>query len=174
MGVKQGVLGGCWGFLTRWSYFTLKKIPWKFHVDIFNRSVSGMRGQGGGYLDDIESSWPGTWRTGSSLCNIWSCLTLRKEDTLKVSCWYLYGKCVRKGGGQEGFTWRTLRVPDRILGGQGHLWCHKWCFFTLRKIPRKFRVDIFMGSVSRRGGVKKRGTWRTLRVLDQRRSWCTW
>ena len=25
-----------------------------------------------------------------------------KEDTLKISCWYLNQKCVRKGGGQEG------------------------------------------------------------------------
>ena len=46
-------------------FFTLKKIPCKFHVDIYIRSVSGM-------------------------------------------------------GGREGGTWRTLRVPDLIHGGQGH------------------------------------------------------
>ena len=26
----------------------------------------------------------------------------------------------QEGGGQEGGTWRTLRVPDRRHGGQGH------------------------------------------------------
>ena len=29
-------------------------LPCKFHVDIFIRSVSRMRGQEGGYLEDIE------------------------------------------------------------------------------------------------------------------------
>ena len=42
-----------------------------------------------------------------------------KEDTLKFLCCYLNWKCVKKGG-QEGETWRMLRVPDQGLGGQGH------------------------------------------------------
>ena len=50
-----------------WCFFTLRKIPWKFRVSIFIRSVSGMRGQEGGYLEDVEGSWPETWRTGSSM-----------------------------------------------------------------------------------------------------------
>ena len=53
-----------------------------------------------------------------------------------------------------------LRVPDRILGGQGHLWCHGWLCFAQRKIPWKFRVDIFIRSVSRMGGLPGE-TWRT-------------
>ena len=49
-------------------------------------------------------------------------------------------------------------------------------FFIPRKIPWKFRVDISIRSVLGRG-VKKGGTWGTLRVSDQRHggygcSWC--
>ena len=43
-----------------------------------------------------------------------------KEDTLKILCQYRYWKCVRKAGVKKGGTLRTLRVPDRRLGGQGH------------------------------------------------------
>ena len=89
-------------------FFTPRKIPWKFHVDILIRSVSGRRGQ-------------------------------------------------------EGGTWGMLRVPERRHEGHGYPWCHEWCFFTPRKIPWKFHVDISIISVSRR-----RSTWRTLRVPDQR------
>ena len=64
---------------------------------------------------------------------------------------------VKKGG-----TWRTLRVPDRRLGGQGHPWCHRWSCWTLRKIPWKFHVDIFIRSVSWRGGP----SWRYLEDLE--------
>ena len=73
-------------------------------------------------------------------------------------------------------TRRTLRVPDWRHGGQGHSWHHEWCSFTLRKIPWKFTVDISIITVSERG-VKKGGTWRTLRVPDRRHGghghpWC--
>ena len=55
-GSKRGVLGGCLGFLIRYMedrvildvmddvFFTLKKIPRKFCVDIFIKSVSVMGG----------------------------------------------------------------------------------------------------------------------------------
>ena len=58
-------------------------------------------------------------------------------------------------GVKKGETWRMLRVPDWRLGGQCHPWCHGWCCFTLKKIPWKFCVDIFMGSVSGRGGSRR-------------------
>ena len=130
-----------------------------------------------------------------------------KEDTLKFSCWYLYWKCVKKGGSRRGIlggrwgfltihledrvildimddhgrpqgrypeifilipllevcqeggvkkvgTWRTFRVPDLRLRGQAHPWCHRWSCLTLRKIPWKFCVDIFIRSVSRMEGQK--------------------
>ena len=91
-----------------------------------------------------------TLRTGSFLTS-WMTLVDPKEDTLKFSCWYLYWKCVKKGGSRRG-----------VLGGHwgfltgdledSHPWCHKWYCLTLRKIPWKFRVDIFIKSVSRMGG----------------------
>ena len=72
--------------------------------------------------------------------------------------------------------WRTLRVPDQRLGGQGHLWCHIWSYLTQRKIPWKFCVYISNASASGRGG-QEGVTWRTLRVPDGRHgghgcSWC--
>ena len=59
------------------------------------------------------------------------------DDTLKVLCWYLYWKCVRKGGVLHVGTWVTFRVPDRRLGGQGYTWQ------TQRIIYVKFCVNIF-------------------------------
>ena len=46
----------------------------------------------------------------------------------------------------HGGTWRTLRVPERRLGGRGHPWCPGWSCLTPRKIPWKFCVDIFVRS----------------------------
>ena len=60
-------------------------------------------------------------------------------------------KVCQEWGVKIGGTWRTLRVPYRRLGGQGLLWCHEWSCLTLRKEPWKFRVDIFIRSVSRIG-----------------------
>ena len=74
---RRGGLGGHWGFLRgdfkdrghswhhEWSFFTPRKIPWKFCADIAIRSVSGRGGQEGGYLDDIEGSWSEKWSTWS-------------------------------------------------------------------------------------------------------------
>ena len=45
---------------------------------------------------------------------------LPKEDTLKIWCRYLYGSVSGRAGIKKGGTWRTLRVPDGTLGGQGH------------------------------------------------------
>ena len=80
---------GCNG----WSYFTLKKIPWKFCVDIFIISVSRIKRQEDWYLEEIEGSWSERGRSGSFL-TFWMMMFDPKEDTLKVLCWYLYGKCV--------------------------------------------------------------------------------
>ena len=62
----------------RSGLFILKKIPWKFHVDIFIRSVLGMGGQEGGYLAYVEGFWSETWRTGYPWCHGWCFSTLRK------------------------------------------------------------------------------------------------
>ena len=42
-----------------------------------------------GYFEDIEGSWPATWRTGSSLMS-WMILFDTKGETLKVLFWYHY------------------------------------------------------------------------------------
>ena len=103
----------------------------------------------------------GTWRTlkvpdwrlggqGHPWCNRWSCLTLRKIPwKFRVDIFII---SVSRMGVKKGGTWRTLRGPDRRFGGQGHPWCHRWSCLTLRKILWKFRVDIFIRSVSRMGG----------------------
>ena len=105
-------------------------------------SASGRGGQERGYLEDVEDSWPETWRTGSSLMS-WLMFFHPKDDTMKVSCWYLYWKCVLGG------LWG---LPDRRHEGLGHSWRHEWCFLTQRKIPWKFCVHIFIGSASGSGG----------------------
>ena len=51
----------------------------------------------------------------------------------------------------HGGACRTLRVPDRRLGVQGHPWFHGWLCVTLRMIPWKCLLDIFIRSVSRMG-----------------------
>ena len=69
---------------------------------------------------------------------------------------------VKKGG-----TWRTLGVPDRRLGGQGHSRCHECCFLRQGGYSENF-VLISLLEVCQEGGVKKWGTWRTLGVPDAR------
>ena len=46
--------------------------------------VSGSGGQEGGYLEDVESSSPDKWRTGSFLMSRMMFI-YPKEDTLKIS-----------------------------------------------------------------------------------------
>ena len=128
-----------------WCFFTLRKVHWKFHVDILIRSVSGRGVKKGGYLEDIEGSWLETWRTGSFLTS-WMMFFYPMEDTLKISCWYFNYNCVRKGGQKgeyledvEGSWPETWRIESFLMSWR--------MFFTLKKIPWKFRVDIFMGSV---------------------------
>ena len=81
------------GQVHQWCYvlpcFTPRKIPVKFHVDIFIRSLSIMVGPSWGYLEDIDGSWQKNLRTGSSLMS-WMTLFDPKKDTLIVSCWCLH------------------------------------------------------------------------------------
>ena len=50
---------------------------------------------------------------------LWMTISETKDNTLKVLCGYLNKTSVKKGL-LDGHTWRTLRVPDRRHGGQGH------------------------------------------------------
>ena len=79
-----------------WPYFPLRKLPWKFHFDIFIRHLSRMEGHSSWYLADIEGSWWDTWMTGSSLISLMTKFDTKK-DTLKVLCQYFHWKCVKKG-----------------------------------------------------------------------------
>ena len=79
---------------------------------------------------------------------IWSTQARYPENFMLISQLEVH----QEGGVKKGGTWRKLRVPDRRHGGHGYSWCHELCFFTLRKIPWKFCVDIFTGSVSGIGG----------------------
>ena len=74
--------------------------------------------------------------------------------------------CVRKGGGQEGGTWRTLKVPDLRHGGHGCFWRHEWCFLPQGRYPGNF-VLISQLEVRQEGGVKKG-------VLGGRWGFLTW
>ena len=142
MGCQEG---GCWRFLTG---------------DMEDKVILGIR-------DDLcrpQGTYPESFRPSSEfLSEIWQfwskCLTRVVERVVeRVPAWL--------GGVKKGGAWRTLGVPDRTNGGQGHSWRHEWCFFTPRKIPWKFCVDISIRGMAGRG-VQKGGPWRTLRVPDR-------
>ena len=100
---------GCWVGL--WSN-NPRKIPWSFHVDIFIRSVSG------------KGSWSETRRVGSSLRSFMIFLLPKgrhSENFVLISLLEVW----REWGFKKGGTCRTVRVPDRWHGGQGHFWCHE-------------------------------------------------
>ena len=102
-----------------WSRLTPRKIPWNFHVDIIIGSVSRKWDQEFGCLEKDEGSWLETWRTGLFLTS-WMMFFYPNKDTLKISCWYLNQKCVRKGGSRRGVLggrWGFLigDMVDRVI-----------------------------------------------------------
>ena len=90
-----------------------------------------------------------------------------KEDTLKILYGYLNWMSVRKGGSRRevlggclGFLTRDMEdrvIPDVIYD----------VFLPQGRYPENF-VLISQLEVCQEGGVKKGGTWRILRVPDQR------
>ena len=68
-----------------------------------------------------------------------------------------------------GGTWRTLRVPDRILGWHDYPWCNGLPCLTRRIYLASFML-ISLLEVWQEWGVLHGGTWRTLRVPDRRLS----
>ena len=101
MGSRKWVHEGRWGFLIgdmedrvildvmEDVFYCLRKIPSKFRVDIFIRSISWKGGSRREALGGCWGSWSGTWWTWPSLMS-WINMVDPKEDTLKVSCRYLY------------------------------------------------------------------------------------
>ena len=66
-----------------------------------------------------------------------------KEDTLKILCWYLNWKCVRKGGSRRGLLWGHWGfligdMDDRVIPD-----VINDVFFTLRKIPFAFNFPAW-------------------------------
>ena len=137
---RHGGQGHSWHH--EWCFFTLRKIPWKSCVDILISSVSGRGSQEGGYLEALRVPDRRHGGHGYSWCHELCFFTLSKIPW--KFCVDIFTGSVSGIGGQEGGTWRTLKVPDRRLGGQGHPWCHGWPCLTPRIISWKFRVVIFM------------------------------
>ena len=93
-----------WIYLVDPNYNILKRLCYYLY---FWKCIRN-RGSRRGYSEDVDSSWQKTGRTGSSLMS-WMMFFYPKEDTLKVLVWYLYWKCVRKGG--------TGDMEDRVIQG---------------------------------------------------------
>ena len=125
-----------------WCSFTLRNIPWKFCVNISIRSVS-RRGVKKGVtwrMLRVPDQWLG-WH-GHSWSHEWCSSTPRKIPW--KFCVDISIRSVSEWGVKKGGTWRTLRVPDQRHGWQGHSWRHEWCSFTLRNLPWKFQINIFI------------------------------
>ena len=87
-----------WSFLTSWMvFFTPRKIPWKFCIDIPIRSVSGGESRRV-QMEDVEGSWRETWKTGSSLMT-----------------WMTLGDPKDHGGKPESMPWRVPWSMPRSL-----------------------------------------------------------
>ena len=68
-------------------------------------------------------------------------------------------------GGQEGGTWRILRVPDQRLGGMVITDVMDDLILPQGRYPESF-VLISLLEECQEWGVKKGGTWRMLRISD--------
>ena len=121
-----------WGkfhpYCNGWPSLTPRKIPCKFHVAIFIRSVSRIGGvlYGGTWRILRVPDWRRGWQ-GQSWCHEWCSFTLRNISW--KFCVNISIRSVSRRGVKKGVTWRTLRVPDRRHGWYGHSWYHEWFSF---------------------------------------------
>ena len=113
-----------------------------------------MGGPSWGYLEDIEGSWPETWRTGSFFTS-WMMFFTQRKIPWKF-CVDISIRSVSRMGVNKSCTWRTLRVPDQRHGGLGHSWCHEWCFLPQGRYPENF-VLISLLEVCQEGAGSRRG-----------------
>ena len=111
-------------------------------------SLVDMSHEGGSFIWLLGGHWrflKKSWMTGSSLIS-WMFFYPR-EDTLKVSCWYLYGKCVKKGGYLEnvdGFWPETWRTGSSLMS---------WMIFSSpKKDTLKVSCWYLYGMCVRKGG----------------------
>ena len=94
-------------------------------------------------LEDIDGSWPETWRT-------WIILDL----IIVLDTWFLTSVqnfCILAWLGVcqeplvlDGSNSRTLRVPDWRLGGHGHPWHHGSPWGVPRNVLWKLCVIVFI------------------------------
>ena len=110
-----------------WRSINPRKIPWKFCVDMSIGSVSGrgVLGRRWGFLTrDMEDV---------VVPDDMNDVFYPKESTLKILCWNLYWKCVRKGGSRRGalggHLWfmtggmEDIDISDVMNDGQASVFC---------------------------------------------------
>ena len=140
-------------------------VPWTFHVDILIKRVWGR-----GVKKEVLAG-PWGFLTGDMedrvIPDIMIVVFYPKEDTLKILCWYLNWKCVRKGGSRRGVLggrWGFLTgdMEDRVIPD-----VMNDVFLPQGRYPENL-VLISQLEVCQEGGDKKGGAWRTLRVPDGR------
>ena len=134
-----------------WPYFPLRKLPWKFHFDIFIRHLSRMEGHSSWYLADIEGSWWDTWMTGSSLISL-----MTKFDTKKryfESFVSIFSLEVCQEGGPVWWYLEDIGGSWQEISGQGHAWYHGCTWWTPRIISWKFCIICIFGVDIRVKGV---------------------
>ena len=125
-------------------FFSPRNIPWKFRVDSSIRSVSGRGGQEGGDLEDVEGSWPETWRTWLFLTS--SMMFFLPQWTYPENFMLIcLLKVCQERGVLHWVTWRTLRVPDRRRAWQCHP-CHSWSwsFPSTQNLPICLYLMLYM------------------------------
>ena len=85
-----------------------------------------------GDMEDMGYPWPHncSWNCYPDLCAKFQ--HSRMNRSVSRTCCPSWG------------YWKTLRVPDRRLGGQGHPWYHWSLWRTPKKIPWKVCVNIFI------------------------------
>ena len=99
-----------------WPYFTPRKIPRTICGDTFVGSRLRIRFQEGQFLEDVEGSWQGTWRTGSSLASGMTFVD-PKVHVLKVLGLYLNFWLSYGSSGVN--AWPYLGWHMDSVGGQG-------------------------------------------------------
>ena len=119
-----------------WPCLTPRKIPWKFCGDIFIGSVSEWGVLHGGTWNMLKVPDKRLGGQGHPWYHGWPCLTKRKISWKFYV--YIFIRSASRRGVRYGGTWRTLMVPDRILGWQCYLWCHRWPCLTPMKVSWKF------------------------------------
>ena len=115
------------------------------------------------YLEDAEGSWLETWRMGSSFTS-WIIMICDSWLGAKFHLSMIF-RSVSRTPCPWSHTWRTLMIPDLILGGWGHSWHHGSLWLVILYLCAKSQLCSMIISVSRTPNPRSH-TWRMLMVLD--------